>query len=86
LEIAVVAAKLSRMFSKVRRLTMIGGGISLFGFDLFGPVRKVIANAREEARLKPEAFARTAKEDHDDQETVERDDNVTLFWSVHFAY
>lgn len=64
---------------------MIGGGISLFGFDLFGSARKVIANAKEEARISSEVFAQNAKEDRD-QDPAERDDNVTLFWSVHFGY
>ncbi|TNM61830.1 hypothetical protein [Aliirhizobium smilacinae] len=65
---------------------MIGGGISLFGFDLFGSVRKVLADAREEARLSSEAFAQKVKTESHDPKNVEGNDNVTLFWSSHLGY
>lgn len=65
---------------------MIGGGISLFGFEIFRSVRKIIADARAEALSASEAFAPRVKDDHEDQEVSKRDDNLALFWSVHLGY
>lgn len=64
---------------------MIGDRISLFGFDLFGSVRKVVQEAKEEARLSSEAVQKD-RDDTSDQRLTERDDNATLYWSVHFGY
>lgn len=65
---------------------MIGGGTSFFTFGVFGPLRKIIEGAREEARLASEAFAARVKDDHSDQDVSKRDDNLALFWSVHVGY
>ncbi|MBO0145041.1 hypothetical protein JZX87_28305 [Agrobacterium sp. Ap1] len=64
---------------------MIGGGISIFGFDLFGPLRKVVEDAREEARRSSASYQEKAAEDRR-QGVVERDDNVAFYWSLHFGY
>jgi hypothetical protein len=63
---------------------MIAGGLSLFGFDLFGLTRRVRGKADAES-AEPKAFEKV-REDRDESRDPDREHSESFFWGMYPVY
>lgn len=63
---------------------MIGGGFSLFGFDLFGLTRRVPANPGEETLKRP--APETMRNEREADRISDREYSESFFWGMYPVY
>ncbi|MFB9948621.1 hypothetical protein ACFFP0_07155 [Rhizobium puerariae] len=63
---------------------MVGGGFSLFGFDLFGLSRRDPSRTGE--RTAEHQASERAKDDHDGQRLADREYSESFFWGMYPIY
>ncbi|EUB99072.1 hypothetical protein PMI07_005353 [Rhizobium sp. CF080] len=63
---------------------MIAGGLSLFGFDLFGLTRRVPGKVDAE-NAEPKTFEKV-REDRDENRDPDREHSESFFWGMYPVY